>query len=105
MRGKKLALWLSIFLLACVVRPTWGQESAGLKRIRIGMPNRGATTLGLMAAQTYGLFRSQGLFAELIVMRAVQLIADFDKWRSRFFDGPCFRRPGKRERAAAPTPA
>jgi ABC-type nitrate/sulfonate/bicarbonate transport system substrate-binding protein len=40
-----------------------------LKRIRIGMPNRGATTLGLSAAQTYGFFRAQGLFAELIVMR------------------------------------
>jgi len=40
-----------------------------LKRIRIGIPNRGVPNLGLLAAQTYGLFRSQGLSAELIVMR------------------------------------
>jgi NitT/TauT family transport system substrate-binding protein len=49
--------------------PAWGQDSAGLTRVRIGMPNRGATTIGLAAAQTYGFFRAQGLFAELIVMR------------------------------------
>jgi NitT/TauT family transport system substrate-binding protein len=58
-----------IVLLAWLVAPAWAQDSAGLKRIRIGMPNRGATTLGLSAAQTYGFFRAQGLFAELIVMR------------------------------------
>ena len=40
-----------------------------MKRIRVGMPNRGATTIGLAAAQNYGFFRAQGLFAELIVMR------------------------------------
>jgi ABC-type nitrate/sulfonate/bicarbonate transport system substrate-binding protein len=46
-----------------------GQESGELKRIRIGIPNRGVPNLGLLAGQTYGFFRSQGLYAELIVMR------------------------------------
>jgi ABC-type nitrate/sulfonate/bicarbonate transport system substrate-binding protein len=56
-------------LLAYLTGFAWSQDGTGLKRIRIGMPNRGATTLGLSAAQTYGYFRAQGLFAELIVMR------------------------------------
>lgn len=56
-------------LLTWLPGSAWCQDGAGLKRIRIGMPNRGATTLGLSAAQTYGFFRAQGLFAELIVMR------------------------------------
>src|SRR5258705_13252993 len=63
------ALHYFILLLSCLSQPAWSQESAGLKRIRIGMPNRGATTLGLSAAQTYGFLRTQGLYAELIVMR------------------------------------
>ena len=68
--GRSSALiYYFVVILACFGRPAWSQESGGLKRIRIGMPNRGATTLGLSAAQTYGFFRSQGLFAELIVMR------------------------------------
>jgi len=58
-----------VILLILISPPAWSQESAGLKRIRIGMPNRGATTLGLSAAQTYGFLRTQGLYAELIVMR------------------------------------
>lgn len=69
MNKKCLAPGALFVLLACFVMPAWGQDSAGLKRVRIGMPNRGATTLGLSAAQTYGFFRAQGLFAELIVMR------------------------------------
>ena len=60
------ALVILLILISPLAR---SQESAGLKRIRIGMPNRGATTLGLSAAQTYGFFRTQGLYAELIVMR------------------------------------
>ncbi|HEU4343180.1 MAG TPA: ABC transporter substrate-binding protein [Candidatus Binatia bacterium] len=56
-------------LLACFSHPAWSQESTGLKRIRIGMPNRGVPNLGLAAAQRYGFFRAQGLDAELIVMR------------------------------------
>lgn len=63
------ALHYFILLLSCLSQPAWSQESAGLKRIRIGMPNRGATTLGLSAAQTHGFLRTQGLYAELIVMR------------------------------------
>jgi ABC-type nitrate/sulfonate/bicarbonate transport system substrate-binding protein len=63
------ALHYFILLLSCLSQPAWSQEGAGLKRIRIGMPNRGATTLGLSAAQTYGFLRTQGLYAELIVMR------------------------------------
>ncbi len=69
MNKKCLAPGALFVLLAYFVMPAWGQDSAGLKRVRIGMPNRGATTLGLSAAQTYGFFRAQGLFAELIVMR------------------------------------
>ena len=46
-----------------------GQERTALTRIRIGMPNRGVPNLGLIAAQRYGFFRTQGLDAELIVMR------------------------------------
>jgi NitT/TauT family transport system substrate-binding protein len=66
---RSVPLHYFILLLLCLSQPAWSQESAGLKRIRIGMPNRGATTLGLSAAQTYGFFRTQGLYAELIVMR------------------------------------
>lgn len=69
MNKKCLAPGALFVLLAYFVMPARGQDSAGLKRVRIGMPNRGATTLGLSAAQTYGFFRAQGLFAELIVMR------------------------------------
>jgi ABC-type nitrate/sulfonate/bicarbonate transport system substrate-binding protein len=68
-RRSSALIYYFVVILACFGRPAWSQESGGLKRIRIGMPNRGATTLGLSAAQTYGFFRSQGLFAELIVMR------------------------------------
>ena len=58
-----------ILLLTFLSNSGFSQESAGLKRIRIGMPNRGAIVLGLLAAQSYGHFRAQGLYAELIVMR------------------------------------
>jgi ABC-type nitrate/sulfonate/bicarbonate transport system substrate-binding protein len=58
-----------ILLLSFLSNLGFSQESAGLKRIRIGMPNRGAVVLGLLAAQSYGHFRAQGLHAELIVMR------------------------------------
>ena len=63
-----LALSLIVFM-TLPFHPARSQESAGLKRIRIGIPNRGVPNLGLLAAQTYGFFRSQGLYAELIVMR------------------------------------
>jgi ABC-type nitrate/sulfonate/bicarbonate transport system substrate-binding protein len=68
MSKKSFAVTILLALLVCSVFPVWGQDS-GLKRIRIGMPNRGVPNLGLTAAQRYGLFRSQGLDAELIVMR------------------------------------
>jgi len=58
-----------LIVLTWLAVPALAQESAALKRIRIGMPNRGATTLGLTAAQAHGFFRAQGLYAELIVMR------------------------------------
>jgi ABC-type nitrate/sulfonate/bicarbonate transport system substrate-binding protein len=67
--NQKFSAGCAILLLLAFASPGSGQDAAGLKRIRIGMPNRGATTLGLSAAQTYGFFRAQGLFAELIVMR------------------------------------
>jgi ABC-type nitrate/sulfonate/bicarbonate transport system substrate-binding protein len=63
------ALGFILAFLMHLIQPAWSQDSGGLKRIRIGMPNRGATTLGLAAAQAYGFFRAQGLYAELIVMR------------------------------------
>jgi len=63
-----LALALTL-LLTLLCHPASGQESTGLKRIRIGIPNRGVPNLGLLAAQAYGFFRAQGLDAELIVMR------------------------------------
>jgi NitT/TauT family transport system substrate-binding protein len=66
---KSLAALVSIFLLTSISCPAWSQEGAGLKKIRIGVPNRGVPNLGLMAAQRYGFFRAQGLDAELIVMR------------------------------------
>jgi NitT/TauT family transport system substrate-binding protein len=58
-----------ILLLAGLSHPALSQERTPLKSIRIGMPNRGVPNLGLMAAQRYGFFRTQGLEAELIVMR------------------------------------
>jgi ABC-type nitrate/sulfonate/bicarbonate transport system substrate-binding protein len=61
--GALIAFLVSLHALA------WSQEGAGLKKIRIGVPNRGVPNLGLMAAQRYGFFRAQGLDAELIVMR------------------------------------
>jgi ABC-type nitrate/sulfonate/bicarbonate transport system substrate-binding protein len=69
MNKKFLAAGALLVVLAWFTAPSWSQDSAGLTRIRVGMPNRGATTLGLSAAQSYGFFRAQGLFAELIVMR------------------------------------
>lgn len=57
------------FFINCLVVPAGAQDSSGLKRIRIGLPNRGVPNLGLIAAQSLGFFRSHGLFAELIVMR------------------------------------
>lgn len=67
-RKRFLALTLIVFI-ASLCHPAHGQESAGLKRIRMGIPNRGIPNLGLMAGQRYGFFRAQGLDAELIVMR------------------------------------
>jgi ABC-type nitrate/sulfonate/bicarbonate transport system substrate-binding protein len=58
-----------IVVLAGLSHPASSQERTTLKTIRIGMPNRGVPNLGLMAAQRYGFFRTQGLDAELIVMR------------------------------------
>jgi len=58
-----------ILLLAGLSHPALSQERTPPKKIRIGMPNRGVPNLGLMAAQRYGFFRTQGLEAELIVMR------------------------------------
>lgn len=69
MNVRLLAPRALLVLLICFTAPAWSQDGAGLKRIRVGMPNRGATTIGLAAAQNYGFFRAQGLFAELIVMR------------------------------------
>lgn len=69
MNARLLAPRALLVLLTYFTAPAWSQDGAGLKRIRVGMPNRGATTIGLAAAQTYGFFRAQGLFAELIVMR------------------------------------
>jgi len=69
MSKKSLGYSALIFLLACFSHPAWSQESTGLKKIRIGMPNRGVPNLGLPVAQRFGFFRAQGLDAELIVMR------------------------------------
>jgi ABC-type nitrate/sulfonate/bicarbonate transport system substrate-binding protein len=69
MSKKSLPCGVLTVLLACFSHPVWSQEGTGLKKIRIGMPNRGVPNLGLMAAQRYGFFRTQGLDAELIVMR------------------------------------
>jgi len=69
MRVKSCGACALVSLLILISQAAWSQEGAGLKRIRIGMPNRGATTLGLTAAQTQGFFRALGLYAELIVMR------------------------------------
>jgi NitT/TauT family transport system substrate-binding protein len=69
MSEKNLAASALVVFLACFFHPAWGQEGAGLKRIRIGLPNRGVPNLGLAAAQRFGFFRAQGLDAELIVMR------------------------------------
>jgi len=66
---KSLAGIGAILVVACLSHPAWSQERTPLTRIRIGMPNRGVPNLGLMAAQRYGFFRTQGLDAELIVMR------------------------------------
>jgi ABC-type nitrate/sulfonate/bicarbonate transport system substrate-binding protein len=69
MSKKSFAVTILLAFLVCSVFPVWSQEGSGLKRIHIGMPNRGVPNLGLMAAQRYGFFRKQGLDAELIVMR------------------------------------
>ena len=66
---KSLTALVSMFLLSSISCPAWSQETAALKKIRIGVPNRGVPNLGLMAAQRYGFFRAQGLDAALIVMR------------------------------------
>jgi NitT/TauT family transport system substrate-binding protein len=66
---KSLVGSILILLLAGLSHPALSQERTPLKSIRIGMPNRGVPNLGLRAAQHYGFFRTQGLEAELIVMR------------------------------------
>lgn len=66
MRKSIFAACALAILLAGRLPSGWSQE---LKRIRIGIPNRGIPNLGLMAGQRYGFFRAQGLDAELIVMR------------------------------------
>ena len=65
---KTAAVSVLIVLLVSIHSPARGQQG-GLRKIRIGLPNRGVPNLGLMAAQRYGFFRAQGLDAELIVMR------------------------------------
>ena len=69
MSQNNLVVTALIVLLAGFSHPAWGQEITSLKKIRIGMPNRGVPNLGLMAAQRYGFFHAQRLDAELIVMR------------------------------------
>ncbi len=69
MEIKTAAVSVLIVLLVSIHSLAWGQEGAGLRKIRIGLPNRGVLNLGLMAAQRYGFLRAQGLDAELIVMR------------------------------------
>ena len=69
MNRQRLVARILVVYLTCHFNPAWGQESGGLKRIRIGTPNRGVPNLALPAAQRYGFFRKQGLEAELIVMR------------------------------------
>ena len=69
MNRQHLMARVLVVYLTCHLNPAWGQESGGLKPIRIGMPNRGVPNLALPAAQRYGFFRKQGLDAELIVMR------------------------------------
>jgi ABC-type nitrate/sulfonate/bicarbonate transport system substrate-binding protein len=69
MNKKNLAACVLTVFVAGFFPSAWCQEGSGLKRIRIGMPNRGVPNLGLTAAQRYGFFRAQGLDAELIVMR------------------------------------
>ena len=54
-----------MLLVACLSHPAWSQESTGLKKTRIGMPNQGVPNLGLPAAQRFGFFQAQGLAAEL----------------------------------------
>jgi NitT/TauT family transport system substrate-binding protein len=69
MSKRSFAGRILILFLVCLSHPVSSQESRTLKRIRIGMPNRGIPNLGLPAAQRFGFFRKQGLDAELIVMR------------------------------------
>ena len=69
MNHKRFLALSLIVIITLLCHPAGSQESAALKRIRIGIPNRGVPNLGLLAAQAYGFFRSQGLDAELIVMR------------------------------------
>lgn len=69
MSANRCATYFLLILLVLVSRASWCQEGSALKKIRIGIPNRGVPNLGLLAAQRYGFFRAQGLEAELIVMR------------------------------------
>jgi ABC-type nitrate/sulfonate/bicarbonate transport system substrate-binding protein len=69
MSRQSLTTNVLIVFLACFSHSGWTQERTPIASIRIGVPNRGVPNLGLLAAQRYGYFRSQGLDAELIVMR------------------------------------
>jgi NitT/TauT family transport system substrate-binding protein len=66
---KKRLLAIALLFFSNCLSSAWSQEGTGLKKIRIGLPNRGVPNLGLIAAQRYEFFRAQGLDAELIVMR------------------------------------
>jgi NitT/TauT family transport system substrate-binding protein len=69
MSKKRLSAITLVLFLNGLSLPAWSQEGVGLKKIRVGLPNRGVPNLGLIAAQRYGFFRGQALDAELIVMR------------------------------------
>jgi ABC-type nitrate/sulfonate/bicarbonate transport system substrate-binding protein len=67
---------------------TWAQST---KRVRIGIPARGTAFFPLLAAQTQGLYRDEGLHSELIVMGAPLgmqiLVAGEVDFNSFFFQG------------------
>jgi len=85
MGKNSLVVSVVIVIMTGFSHPAWGQEAASLKRIRIGMPNRGVPNLGLTAAQRYGFFRAQGLDAELIVMRPS---VSLQRWRETWIIQP-----------------
>src|SRR5438093_13567994 len=91
-----------MLLLTCLSHPAWSQESTGLKKIRIGMPNRGVSNLGLPAAPALRVLSSSRISRRVDRHAAKRFPPNFAGWRLGLFNGSCFRGARQCERSSSP---